>query len=58
LDPEEIANKIIYLVNNTGRQIELIEKGEQRLLHFETPESRAKKLMEICEKIIKIENVI
>ncbi len=57
LDPEEIANKIIYLVNNTERQLELIKKGVQRLQHFETPESRAKKLLEICERIVKIENI-
>lgn len=52
LNPEDIANKIINLVNNNYRQKELIQKGNMQLLHFETPESRAKKLLEICKSII------
>jgi glycosyltransferase involved in cell wall biosynthesis len=52
-DPEDIANKIIFLVNNINRQKELIQKGEERLQDFETPDSRAKKLLEICYKIGK-----
>lgn len=58
LDPEDIANKIIYLANNKDLQEKLIQKGEDRLKHFETPESRAKKLLEVCDKISKIENFI
>ena len=55
LNPEDIANKIIYLTNNIKRQKELIFRGEERLKHFETPETRAKKLLEVCEMICKKE---
>jgi glycosyltransferase involved in cell wall biosynthesis len=53
-NPKEIADKIIYLANTAARQIELIENGEQRLQYFETPESRARKLMEICKGISEL----
>jgi glycosyltransferase involved in cell wall biosynthesis len=57
LNPEDIANKIIYLANNTKRQIELIDKGERRLFDFETPKSRAEKLLAICCDLIKMRSM-
>jgi glycosyltransferase involved in cell wall biosynthesis len=51
LNPEEIADKIIRLAYNQSRQKELILKGEMRLLEFETPKSRAEKLISICNEI-------
>jgi len=54
LNPEDIANKIIYLANNKNRQNELIKKGERRLLDFETPKSRTEKFLAICNNLISM----
>jgi len=54
LNPEDIANKIVNLANDKNRQNELIKKGEVRLLEFETPSSRAEKLLAICNNLIKM----
>ncbi len=51
LNPEDVASKIINLSNNPERQRLLIRKGEEQLLQFETSESRARKLLEICKTI-------
>ncbi len=53
LDPKDIANKIIELSEDQQLQNELIIKGTERLKDFETAESRARKYLSICEKIIK-----
>ncbi len=53
LDPEDIADKIILLANNKDLQMKLVQKGEERLQYFETAESRARKLLQICDKISK-----
>jgi hypothetical protein len=52
-DPEDIVTKIVDLAKNNDRQKELIIKGKERLMFFETAETRAKKYLEICETIIK-----
>lgn len=51
LDPEDIAAKIIRVTSDNEYRKSLIRKGEKRLNIFETPESRTKKLLEICTKI-------
>jgi glycosyltransferase involved in cell wall biosynthesis len=51
LNSKDIANKIIYVTNTKERQNELIKKGIEKLLEFETPNSRAIKLLDICKKI-------
>ncbi len=53
LDPKNISEKIIKLMNNKELQNSLIKKGQQRLSQFETAHSRAKKYIKICEKIHK-----
>lgn len=55
LNPKDIANKIIDLANDKNRQKELINNGERRLLDFETPKSRAEKLLAICSNLIKMQ---
>ena len=51
LDPKDIAGKIIQLSKDKQLQQELLEKGTERLEHFETAESRARKYLEICERV-------
>jgi glycosyltransferase involved in cell wall biosynthesis len=52
LNPEDILQKIINLINNKDRQLELIRFGKERLKTFETSESRARKYLELCEKLV------
>ena len=54
LNPEDIADKIIKLVNNEKLRIHLIEKGQLRLNRFETSRSRAEKYIKILDKLSKI----
>lgn len=53
LNPEDIANKIVSLATNKKRQEELIKKGDTQLENFETPFSRARKLLNACEEIYR-----
>jgi len=50
-DPEEIADMIIRVVQDHDYRKSLIHKGESRLIDFETPESRVRKLLAICTQI-------
>jgi glycosyltransferase involved in cell wall biosynthesis len=50
-DPENIANKIIELMDNKVLQEQLIQSGKKRLEEIETPESRAQKLMQLLTQI-------
>jgi len=52
LDPKDIADKIIELSEDQELQQTLIKRGTERLKDFETAKSRAKKYLDICEKII------
>ena len=52
LDPEDISNKVFNLANNKDRQKELIQEGDIQLSFFETPQSRARKLLTICNDLI------
>lgn len=51
LNPEDIAEKIIELIGNRNLQMSLIEKGERRLMEFDTAEIRAEKYLRICKSI-------
>ncbi len=55
-DSKDIADKIIKLSKDQQLQEELITKGNDRLQNFETAKSRARKYVEICERIIKKDN--
>ena len=56
LNPEDIVKKIQTLIKNKTLQKELITKGKNRLEKFETASSRAKKYLDICEKIYILDN--
>lgn len=58
LSPQDIAYKIINLAENKERQIELIQNGKNRLLNFETPRSKAEKLLKICKRISQGNHII
>lgn len=49
----DAAKVIIKLIQNKILQKELIEKGKERLKHFDSPKERARKYLEICEKYAK-----
>lgn len=53
LDPRDIAEKIIGLIDNTGRQKELIQNGIRRLKSFYTAAERARAYLSICENMLK-----
>lgn len=53
LDPADIAASIVMLLNNKGLQQELIRNGESQLQRFGRSADRARKYIEIIEKIIK-----
>lgn len=51
IEPIDIAEKILKLINDKELQKKLVSNGEKRLLSFETPKSRTEKYLQICEKI-------
>lgn len=51
INPVSAAERIIKLMNNSGLQKELINKGKQQLKKFLSPEERAKKYLNICKEI-------
>lgn len=53
LDAKDAADKILKLEQNKELQQEMIANGEQGLKKFNTAEERAKKYLEICQKILK-----
>lgn len=55
VDGEDIAKKIEELTGDQKKQSELIHAGKKKLKEFNTPESRAEKFLEICEKLVKNE---
>jgi len=56
LKPKEIADRIVDLSVNKELQNELIIKGKKILQTFETAKGRAKKYIELCEKIVNDRN--
>ncbi|MCK0192657.1 glycosyltransferase [Arenibacter sp. F20364] len=53
LDSYDIASKIKTIITDPIIYQDLVEKGRNRLKNFETSESRAKKYLLCCEKIIE-----
>jgi len=53
LNPDDIVEKIINIINNKKLQKKLIAKGSERLIFFETARSRAEKYIEICNALCK-----
>ena len=56
LNPKDIAQKIIELLEDKNLQQGLIEKGEKRVKEFETARSRAEKYIKLCVRIANGEN--
>ena len=54
LDPQDIATKILNLVNDKALQKELTQKGKKRLKTFETARSRAVKYIDLCETLVNL----
>ena len=52
MDANDIADKIVKLVNSKKLQHKLIENGLNRLKTFGTAERRAKQYLDICETLI------
>lgn len=53
LDPEDIAEKIILLIEDEKLRTKLINEGIKQLLKFNTSKERAERYLEICDKIKK-----
>jgi glycosyltransferase involved in cell wall biosynthesis len=53
LDPDDICEKIMEIVENKTLYNSLVEKGKNVLKTFDTAEERAAKYLEICECISK-----
>lgn len=51
LNPEDIAEKMIELIEHKELQDNLINKGFQRLNAFDSPAERAEKYLSLCKKI-------
>lgn len=52
VDADDIADKLIHLVDDKAMQTVLIENGKQQLKQFGTSEERVSKILELCEKQI------
>jgi len=55
MDPIDISNKIISLLENKELQKKLVKKGLKRVASFETAKSRARKYIMLCSKIVSKE---
>ena len=53
LSPKDIAEKIKNIIMNNTLYNELIEKGNKRILFFDTPKKRTEKYLHICQHIVK-----
>lgn len=52
LDPKDIADKIIQIMQNKTLRNHLIQNGRERLKIFETSTSRAEKYVHICNRVL------
>jgi glycosyltransferase involved in cell wall biosynthesis len=52
LNPKEIVSCIIKLSKDSDKIIELVKRGKERLATFDTAETRARKYLELCRKIM------
>jgi hypothetical protein len=53
LNPEDICEKIMEIMENKTLYNSLVEKGRNNLKTFDTAEVRAAKYLEICESIVE-----
>ena len=51
--PEDIADKLLALVQDPARQAALVEKGMEQLKQFGTSEDRTAGILELCGKLIQ-----
>lgn len=51
LNPEDIAQKLVFLVNDEDLYQSLVEKGRNMLKRFLTPEKRAERYLKILQRI-------
>ena len=54
LDPKDISEKIIELINSKKLQKLLKKNGNKRIKDFESARSRAKKYLKICNKLVNM----
>jgi len=52
LNPEDISNKIITLLEDTALQEKLVNNAQIMLRSYNTPESRAEQFLEVCQKVV------
>lgn len=52
-DANDVAEKIIGLINSPEKQAELISKGTAQLGQFGSAEHRAIKILELCKRITR-----
>jgi glycosyltransferase involved in cell wall biosynthesis len=52
LNPKEIARQIIELSQDRIKIEEIVKRGKERLATFDTAETRARKYLELCRKIM------
>ena len=55
LNPEDIAEKMIELIEQKELQNKLVKNGYLRLKAFDSPSSRAEKYLSLCQKIVRNE---
>lgn len=53
LNPNDIANTIIKLINNKQLQLDLIDEGQKRIKDFYTPSQRAQSYLDICKSLVE-----
>lgn len=53
IDPADVTNKIIDLINDKAKQQWLIEEGKSQMLNFATSKERTAKILDLCEKAIQ-----
>ena len=52
-DANDVADKIIGLINSPEQQAELVSKGTEQLSQFGSAEKRAIRILELCKEITK-----
>lgn len=53
INVEDITEKLVHLIDDKALQTSLIEKGKLQLDQFGSSEDRARKVLELCERLIE-----
>lgn len=53
IDPVDVTNKIIELINDESKQKSLIEKGKSQMLNFATSKERTAKILDLCKLAVQ-----